>query len=666
MAQALRDNMQAQTRERATTWDMPVLLEWAVIGVLALFSLLWHVAGVGMPTMTPGEVPPALNALRSVTDDAPGASVMPDSAALFWSQRIGFGVLGSSVLAARLGTALAGVLLSLSPLLFRDLFGRWRTLFLVVVLVVSPTLMGASRFSSPAVWTVLFAVVGLWGVWRYVLQRSAGHAIMVLVAFGAMTFLGGPGGPMLLLILAAAAVIAVLLTSLDVSADDAEPGSVYLWKVADWLHGWPWGMGLLGAVLVTFAAATGFLLYPAGLSTVGGTLAGFISGWTNAAYGSPLTTVLLYDTWLVLLGIVAIVVLRVRGEMTVVERFLAGWVLTGTVASLVYPGAGVADGLWLLLPLAALSAYLAAASLEAARLPSWWLEELLSDKERQARLAAQGKWLLTALAFILLIMAAMHFQIASRGFWTAEGGSLLDYLSLLSTEAFAPIVQSLIWFLISTLFIVVGYFLASSVWGAVIPAQALVLGLTAYVIVSSLGTGWALSASRVNDPSEYWFANGASEQVALLQETLDDLSMRETGGFPALPVVAKVPDDGLIAWALRDYHNARFITTMAEAQGEPVIILSGDDVPPPDATEDMPALGGSYVGQDFDIRLTFNLNSLTGLKVLPYWAQRLDNAASYDTIPPVETVPERIVTERAVLWVRQDVYDSTSPDLLEE
>ncbi len=78
------------------------------------------------------------------------------------------------------------------PLLFRDVLGKVRTFALVVLLVFSPILLITSRFDTPAVWSLLFAALGLWALRRYWLTRSTGFALAAGVFFAAMLLLTDP------------------------------------------------------------------------------------------------------------------------------------------------------------------------------------------------------------------------------------------------------------------------------------------------------------------------------------------------------------------------------------------------------------------------------------------------------------------------------------------
>ena len=115
--------------------------------------------------------------------------------------------------------------------------------------------------------------------------------------------------------------------------------------------------------------------------------------------------------------------------------------------------------------------------------------------------------------------------------------------------------------------------------------------------------------------------------------------MRETSGFPLLTVYAQADDAGVIAWLLRDYPNAVFITDPRAARAQPAVILP--------AHNDAPDLGGSYVGQRFVISTSWSPQTLQISDVPAWWLQRRVR---------VPGTP----AESAVLWLRQDIYDGTT------
>ena len=60
----------------------------------------------------------------------PGAFVPSSSPLTYLSQLASFSLLGASEFTARIGTAIAGIALAFTPLLFREILGKTRSLHL--------------------------------------------------------------------------------------------------------------------------------------------------------------------------------------------------------------------------------------------------------------------------------------------------------------------------------------------------------------------------------------------------------------------------------------------------------------------------------------------------------------------------------------------------------
>ena len=634
--------------EKTTTQTVPnqqsgLTLSGEVIAVLVLvvLSVLLRVAQLGEVPIDQTEARDALAAWRSIAPEAPGTAIIADSPTLFWAQRISFTFLGGTELAARILTALAGVALGLSPLLFRDLLGRPRAYVFALLLSLAPTMIAASRFGSPVVWALLFAVIGLWALWRYWNdERQTAYGIGAVIAFGAVVLLAEPGGPLLMLMLAFAALLALAFTTLAAPTEEDLPGDDYLTMIGDRLRGFPLLTGSGAAALVAAAVSTGFMLSPSGLSMIGETLSGFISGFGEANNPGdpvflPLIASLYYDTFLWVLAAVATYFLIQRDENDLIERFLMGWVAAAVVASLLFRGGQAAHSLWLLVPLAGLVSYLIADVLSEGVIPLFWVTD---DEDFSS--ALWGRWLLVVIMFGFALMVTIHFQIVARGFLLTPDGSLAEFIGRLDQAPLRNTLNSIIWLVISLLFIAVGYFLAASIWGNWMAGRGVLLGIVAFVLISGAGTGWRVSVSNATNPVEVWHTDATDADAEVLRLTLQDFAFRETSGFPALPMAILAEDDGVVAWLVRDFVNARFIDDINEGFQEQMVLLP--QAPQPGTELD---LGASYVGQNFVITRTWSAEFLEGFDFMAWWAVQ---RTRFQPVP----------AQKILLWVRQDVYDS--------
>ena len=115
--------MQAVTQSPSSSETRPaglaVSYELIAVVMLALLSLALRVAELDNVPLTNYEASQALAAWRVLHPHLPGSTIVPDSPLLFLLHSIVLSISGGAEAAVRSFTALAGVGLVLSPLLFR-------------------------------------------------------------------------------------------------------------------------------------------------------------------------------------------------------------------------------------------------------------------------------------------------------------------------------------------------------------------------------------------------------------------------------------------------------------------------------------------------------------------------------------------------------------------
>ncbi|MBE0690917.1 MAG: hypothetical protein IH587_12435, partial [Anaerolineae bacterium] len=156
--------------------------------VLAVLALVFYLVALDVAPLNEGEARAALAAYHYVYPSALGERLVAPSPLLFLAQSTAFSLIGSVEFAARVGTALAGALLVLSPVLFRRALGVERALLLSVLLLGSPVILISSRASSPALWSALLAALTLWAGWRWWVERRERHAILLLTFLAGLIF----------------------------------------------------------------------------------------------------------------------------------------------------------------------------------------------------------------------------------------------------------------------------------------------------------------------------------------------------------------------------------------------------------------------------------------------------------------------------------------------
>ncbi len=441
-----------------------------------------------------------------------------------------------------------------------------------------------------------------------------GYAIFAVAAFAALAFLTGAGGVALALILAAAGVLAWAVERRSDLLEGGASGSL----LAP-LHG-SLGLAVGTAVLVVVGLATGFLLYPAGLSSVGASLGDAVRAVIapQGTGGYAALIALFYEPFLWVLAVAGLVARRDR--IAAVDRFLVAWVILAVIVSLFFADGSPDHALWISVPLAVL----AARALERALAPD--------QSTIFAAAPSWARWLVATCAAGVFSVFTIAFESAGRSLVQAADGTL-------ATANFEP--DSAILLLIALLFLVIGYFLFASLWGSRTAWQGLGIGLAIFGGLTSLGAGWNAAVTNAGAPVVYWHTTATHGDTALLRQTLFEVADRQTGGLPTLPVTVMAAPDGIVAWLLRDFSKVDFISNVEDARGAEVVLLPGS-LPQPD-------LGSSYVGQDFVVARTWASDSMRLIDLPGWWAQL--QARSPWTSEDVMN-----------LWLRQDIYNGTTPD----
>lgn len=672
---------QSISRSAAQPRPLVILPETVLYAALIALAVILRIAELGSVPLSDVEASRALAAYRSIQLGGV-VEIIPDSPILFTLQSLIFGTFGASEGSARIATALAGVLLCVTPLLFRNLLGQWRTLIVTLILTFSPTVLLASRTSSPALWALLFSILGLWAVYRYWLRwqplqmqlnaeaitvesynaelsKARYYTLLAAGFFAAAVFLSDSAGYVLALILAGALGVTVWYAAATRSEFDDETSAEVENSTADaqlgvmaFLRVWSWQAVLIAALVTVVLVSTRFLLYQPGLASVSALLDAGLRGASIPQDGAPilypLFTAFFYETPLWIFSIVSVIVLLRRGSLLFYERFSLVWLALAIFASFLYMGGRTDHALWLIVPLALLTAHLFV-DLFLREEPAIWTPSF-NTEDRLAPFVWQTppwwiRWMLALIVLALLLLLAIHVQIIGRGFLIIEsstpGEAISSFFERLQSPQFRVESGSLVWVLMIPLFMIVGFFLTASLWGVVHSLQGLVLGALCFTLVTGLGTGWQAAVVRADDPTELWHIRPNARELFLLSDQLFELTQRETGGWPTLPIVVVVDEinitsDGVLPWLLRDYENARFVTTYNEASGAEVIIA-------PALTDDL-SLGAPYVGDEFVASRGWNLSSMQSMDFIAWWTQRRVRVGA-------------LPAQRIVLWLRQDIYD---------
>jgi hypothetical protein len=640
LMQAVNYEQPITTRNPVTALNIP--MEFIAYTVLILFALVLRVADLDIVPMSDVEAIQALPAYQVLNPQTPAQPQPAQSPIMFWLQMVSFALLGGDEFAARLPGIFGGIVLILMPLLFRERIGRERTFALSLLLALNPIAFVAARFADPVIWTMVFAFALLWAVWRYWESRSIADALLATVLLGALAFLTESGGLIFALILALSGFIAVWWTVLSAPEEQDTPGDEIWLAAQNFVRELPYQRMLLVLALTVVLGSTVFLSYPSALNTVAevvrGSFVGLIQPYqpqTPPIMG--ILTLFVYDLWLVVLAVIAAVVLIVNRAAHFTDRFAIVCAAVAFVVLLLYRGSHPAYALYIAVPMLWLVARLIRELTVnyAPTLFSYDGYQFVDDNDAYWWV----KWLLASIVLGLLVMLAVHWLEIGRGLLQLPSENIL---AALSGSQFVTFKASIIWFIISILFIAVGYFLAASVWGHTNSLQGFGLGLVLFMLGTGIGIGWNTAVEQAKNPTELWHSTTVTDDAYLLRDTLLEIADRDTKGFPLINLTilrdeaAGITDDSILAWLVRDFQNAAFVDALDSVQRNEIILMP--------VMEEEPDLGGSYVGQQFVIRHKWSLGSVGAGEWISWLGQRR-----------VQT--EEIPRDTTVLWLRIDVYD---------
>ncbi len=360
--------------------------------------------------------------------------------------------------------------------------------------------------------------------------------------------------------------------------------------------------GAIAFILTLLFAGTLFLRAPQGIGALAETIPAYFKTWV-ASSGIPLLrlpgSLLVYQPLVLILGfVVALPAWFSTWEDDHARRLVAGLSLSAVAALLLpwlYTGRQVGDLAWVIVPLWALAA------VEISR-------SLLTDEDRTTRLVAAG------LALLLCVFAIIGwFNLLSIGRFQVN---VVLYWGI--------IVGAFLLGLIAVLLVVAGWSVRAARRGAVL-ALCIVLGLQ---LVSNT---WGVAIVRQNGAQELWNTPPTTGQADLLRQTMTDLSTRNTGLRNQLEVVV-LADSTALQWALRDFPNARYETTLSSNESPPVVItLKGAEEP---------RLAEQYRGQDFVWRLYPGWQSV--------FPPDFVNWLAFRTAP--------LAQDQIILWARTDIF----------
>jgi hypothetical protein len=506
------------------------------------------------PPLSDGEANFALPALSRIADSAPfvdpAQAPAPASAVYQVLTSLVFNLFGPSDAGARLVPAFFGALLVAMPLLLRRRIGPSRAALTMLLLALSPTLVGASRLAGDA-------VIGAFGVSFGLAALSAswgGKSTAVMLGIGVgLALAGGPStwfGVSGLLIGAIAFWAMGRLTGTLALPNWRPPYLRLMITVA-----------LISAVGIASGAGISFR----GLSSIFSSLSNWLSGWGMTEPIRPLTlgiASLAYEPLLWFLGIAGGVLAFRKADA--LAQASVYWVAGELVMILIYPARQPENIIWLAIPLAFLGGLSLGSMLDA-------LPQL--DSRRAVPLLGGACLVLAAFA-ILQLRAEAQGRFAGLSFAGIPMGLLLPLLASLLAAALI-------------LLFGLGWSWRDARMSAGCSAALVLLALS-LASLSRISFGESAGGA-----AELWRPSGSTAGIPLMLDSLELASQAQTG-FDTLMDVQVI--DGIspaLTWALRAFPRP----SMQDA-------LQGIPAPAAIAPETAltPEMSEGYIGQTLTLR----------------------------------------------------------------
>jgi hypothetical protein len=363
---------------------------------------------------------------------------------------------------------------------------------------------------------------------------------------------------------------------------------------------WEWKTWLLFAAGSLLLVGTLFFTFSLGLGAFGQSLASFLRGWADPSgvpSGQLLVALIVYAPLALIFALVAVARRGWRNGWLL-------WALAALIVALVYPARRVGDIVWVIVPLWVLAAQTLASNFQ----DQFWKHSVSW---------AQAGAILVLMALIWLTLAGMRL--------TPVDGRVVRWLLVAGILLLGGLTVT---------FIGLG-------WSWEVARSGAVLGLLASLGIYTVAAMVGATQVRPGSVTALWYPPPATGQARLMLDTLEDLSLRETGMKHALDGVVLVESPAL-RWALRDFSGMTYRTTLGEEPLPPVVVA-----PVGSETE---AWAAAYRGQDF----VWRIRPAWQGSLPPNW---IDWLVFRDA--PVDS-------EYVILWARGDLFPGEEDQTQEE
>jgi hypothetical protein len=561
-------------------------LELALYWIAFIFGLVLRLVGLGLSPLSDFEAAWALKAL-SVSQGG-SLPVGPQPAYVLLTGLLFYSFTASDFL-ARLLPALAGGFLIFLPFFFRSSLGRLVGLVMAFGLALDPGLVSISRLAGGPVLALSFGLLAFGALYanRWVLAGILGGLAILSgpsLLHGLLTITFAYLGGMVLVKAGLLEPLAIRLGQFD--------QQIPLRRTLAWLG---------GTVLVVGSL---FAIVPQGLGAAAGSLPVYLSGWVQPSGVPPLrlaVALMFYQPLVLIFAFLGLIrVWRNDIGFYTPSRWLSLWAVAALLIVLFYPARQVADLMWALIPLWALAAVEITRYLAPSNIP-------------QNRFISLGQ-----AVFLFVLMSFAWINLSALGNLPGLPVDAQWRNALLLTAGAVAMA------ILTTLLVALGWSWSAS-------RQGLAWGVFLTFGIYMLSALWSSAYLRPNSAAELWWPDPGIGQSVLLIETLENLSVWQTGHRNQVEVVV-LGDQPSLHWALRSFGRARFTSGIGAGQLPPAMITAEGEAGP--------QLAAAYRGQSFQWQET------------PAWQGAL----------PVNW-PRWLVSRdaprnesRLILWARSDLF----------
>lgn len=573
--------------ERPTGLVRPSI-ELLAFGLIFVAAALMRFGSLDNVPLSPAEAKQALAVWDLWRPDPAAADA--GSAAYYALTSLVVSALGFSDATMRLVPAVFGLLTVGLPWFLRHRLGLTGALVVSALLAVSPLHAITARTAGGQA-MALFAGLLLFIAWlRY---QETGQRIWLTWFFVALA-LGLCSAPLFYSI--ALAVLLAWMAQIVISRRAPSTEELGLFQDPRLPRLNEFWLALLPGLAVFVLLCTTFFLDTGNLGAFARTAADWLSlfglGTTTQANLASFLAIPSYEPALLILGLASVVWALWRPVP--MATLLLLWLSAAAILSLLQP-----DQLQTILLLT---------------LPGYMLVGCFVDAILRRR---RGWTAWAAAAGFLLVGAVVYANLVRVARLSVGGGNVaVSYYTLIAALA---VIAALIFFLL----------LWS--WNRDVAGQGAVVALLVLVLVDVWGTSWWMTRYAGNDTRLAWVDIASDNDLALLSDSVAEVSWQLTNSPTELRILSSVNDPAL-RWYLRDMRAVEFVSVIPRSTESQALITPLGTVLTLDA---------DYIGADFGYTRSDTQVSRTLEERLRWWL--------------FHESPVPVNEERLVLWIRSDL-----------